>query len=59
MSAPVPLLVWPEHFPPESRWDRFLMGVPVLGPDLSFFRDLEAQQAARTEEVMALWGDER
>ena len=35
------------------------MGVPVLGPDLSFFRNLQRQQAARTEEVMTAWPDER
>ncbi len=31
----------------------------MFGPDLSFFKELEAQQAARTEEVMAAWTDER
>jgi hypothetical protein len=35
------------------------LGVPLLGPDLSFFKELEAQQATRTEEVMAAWTDER
>ena len=35
------------------------MGIPVLGPDLSFFKDLQQQQAARNEEVMAAWSDER
>jgi len=35
------------------------MKVTVLKPDLSFLKDLQRQQAARIEEVMAAWGDER
>ena len=35
------------------------MGIPLLGPDLSFFKELEAQQAARTEQVMSAWNNER
>jgi len=57
-ESPSPLF-WPEHFPPENRWDSFLMGIPALGPDLSFFKDLMQNQADRTEEVMAAWSDER
>jgi hypothetical protein len=59
MKPPASPLVWPEHFPPESWWGRFLICIPLFGPDLSFFRELAAQQAARTEEVMAAWTDER
>lgn len=59
MTSPVSPLVWPEHFPPETRGERFLLGVPLLGPDLSFFKELEAQQAARTAEVLTAWTDER
>ena len=59
MTSPASPLVWPGHFPPESWWGRFLLGTPLLGPDVSFFKKLEAQQAARTEEVMTGWTDER
>jgi len=57
MNAPETPLVWPEHFLKESRWDKFFMGVPRLGPDLSFFKELKAQQAGRTEAVMSTWPD--
>jgi hypothetical protein len=35
------------------------MGLPGLGPDLSFFKELAEQQAARTEETMTAWSDEQ
>jgi hypothetical protein len=59
MNMPASPLVWPEDYPPKNRWDSFFMGFPGLGPDLSFFKGLEEQQAARTEEVMAAWSDEQ
>ncbi len=34
------------------------MCVPVLGPDLSFFKELKAQQARRAEAVMSTWADD-
>jgi len=52
-------LVWLGHFPGQDRRSSFFLGVPVLGPDLSFFTNLQRQQAARTEQVMAAWIDQR
>jgi hypothetical protein len=49
-------LVFPEHFPPKTRWKKFFIGVRWLGPDLSFFKDLKAQQGARRPEMMDAWG---
>jgi hypothetical protein len=49
-------LVFPEHFPPKTRWKKFFIGVRWLGPDLSFFRELKARQAARHPEAMHAWG---
>ena len=49
-------LVFPEHFPPATRWKKFFIGVRWLGPDLSFFKDLKAQQAARSADSMHAWG---
>jgi len=34
----------------------FFLGVRWLGPDLSFFAELESRQAARTPGQMAAWG---
>jgi len=34
-----------------------LIGLPGLGPDISFFRDLRNRQAARIEALMAAWTD--
>ena len=59
MNLPASPLVWPENYPPKGRWDSFFLGFPGLGPDLSFFKELDKQQAARTEEVMAAWSDEQ
>ena len=59
MKPPESPLVWPDSFPPRTQWDRFFIAIPALGPDLSFFKDLEGQQAARTEEVMNAWIDPR
>jgi hypothetical protein len=59
MTSPAAPLVWPEHFPPKTRWDRFFVGIRGLGPDLSFFEDLAAQQAGRTDTLVAAWSDER
>jgi len=58
--APEDALRWPEGFPPESRWKRFFVGVRRLGPDVTFFRKLRDQQAARTPDLMKQWkGDPR
>ncbi len=48
-------LKFPPHFPPSNRWERFFIGVRWLGPDLSFFKDLEATQASRTAACMDAW----
>ncbi len=57
--APDAPLKWPEHFPPTSGWLRFTVGFPGLGPDLSFFKFLNKQQAGRTGAVMTAWHDAR
>jgi hypothetical protein len=49
-------LVFPLHFPPTNRWERFFIGVRWLGPDLSFFKRLKQQQSERTQEQMEVWG---
>ena len=49
-------LQYPPHYPPTDRWKRFFIGVRWLGPDLSFFKQLSAQQKSRTSEVMEHWG---
>ncbi len=48
-------LQYPPHYPPTDRWKKFFIGVRVLGPDLSFFKDLEKQQGVRTQECMKAW----
>jgi hypothetical protein len=48
-------LKFPSHFPSSNRWERFFVGVRWLGPDLSFFKDLKATQAARTADCMEAW----
>jgi hypothetical protein len=50
-------LVWPEDFPPTDPVKKFFYGIRWLGPDISFFKRLQAQQAARTEAQMAAWTD--
>ena len=52
-------LHFPAHFPPTDRWKKFFIGVRWLGPDLSFFKELKALQAARTGERMTEWGGGR
>jgi hypothetical protein len=49
-------LVFPPHFPPTTRWKKFFIGVRWLGPDLSFFKGLRQQQAARAQSQMEVWG---
>ena len=49
-------LQYPNHFPPTTRWKKFFIGVRWLGPDLSFFKDLKTQQAARHRDEMRVWG---
>lgn len=51
-------LQFPPHFPPNDRWGKFFIGVRWLGPDLSFFKELKSQQAARTEDCMQAWHGE-
>jgi hypothetical protein len=48
-------LVWPDHYPPKTRWKRFFIGVRFLGPDLSFFKDFEKRQGRRTASSMEVW----
>jgi hypothetical protein len=52
----VSALIFPHHFPPKTRWKKFFVGLRWLGPDLSFFDELKAQQAARSLDDMCLWG---
>jgi hypothetical protein len=49
-------LVFPAHYPPTDKWKKFFNGVRWLGPDLSFFKTLRAQQAARSADMMQVWG---
>lgn len=49
-------LQYPSHYPPTDRWQRFFIGVRWLGPDLSFFKQLSAQQRFRTSELLGQWG---
>jgi hypothetical protein len=57
-SAVLPLS-FPQHFPPTTRWKKFFIGVRWLGPDLSFFKELKATQAARHPDQMNTWSDAR
>ena len=52
-------LKFPPHFPPTTRWNKFFIGVRWLGPDLSFFKELKATQAARNPDQMKVWSDLR
>jgi hypothetical protein len=49
-------LVFPPHFPPTTRREKFFIGVRWLGPDLSFFKQLKQQQGERTTDQMKVWG---
>src|SRR5574337_1388714 len=49
-------LRYPSHYPPTERWQRFFIGVRWLGPDLSFFKQLEAQQGSRSSRLLDCWG---
>ncbi len=55
-SAPDAPLVFPAHYPPKDTWKKFFNGVRWLGPDLSFFNTLRARQAARSADMMHVWG---
>jgi hypothetical protein len=59
MSKPEDRLVWPDDYPPKGGWKLFFLGIPWLGPDLSFLRSLRDRQARRTEASMNAWHDER
>jgi hypothetical protein len=48
-------LRFPDHFPPTDRWKKFFIGVRWLGPDLSFFKQLKAEQASRPASIMDVW----
>ncbi len=50
-------LSYPEHYPPTDSWKKFFLGVRWLGPDLSFFKRLRAQQASRATEQRNDWGN--
>ena len=52
-------LVFPPHFPPTTRWEKFFIGVRWLGPDLSFCKKLKQQQAERRQVQMEVWGSGR
>ena len=58
MEASKPLR-YPSDFPPTTRWKKFFIGVRWLGPDLSFFKELKATQAARRPDAMQAWSNER
>ncbi len=49
-------LKYPSHYPPTDRWQRFFIGVRWLGPDLSFFKQLSAQQRSRSSRLLDSWG---
>ncbi|NYF22368.1 hypothetical protein HDC36_003844 [Xanthomonas sp. JAI131] len=53
---PASPLRYPPGYPPTGRRERFFIGVRWLGPDLSFFGRLSAQQKARSVDLMELWG---
>jgi len=56
MSLPSEPLRYPTHYPPTTRWKKFFIGVRWLGPDLSFFKPLHAQQKNRTADLLGTWG---
>lgn len=56
MPGPSDPLKFPPHFPPTDPWKKFFIGVRWLGPDLSFFKALKSQQAARDASQMSAWG---
>jgi len=56
MGNPAEPLKFPNHYPPTDKWKKFFIGVRWLGPDLSFFKDLETLQASRSIEQMNVWG---
>lgn len=55
MSPDKPLQ-YPPHYPPTDRWQKFFIGVRWLGPDLSFFKELAAQQRSRSADLLNSWG---
>lgn len=55
-SDPAAPLRYPPGYPPTGARERFFIGVRWLGPDLSFFGRLYAQQKARSAELLNLWG---
>lgn len=55
MKKPSDALQYPPHYPPTNRWKKFFIGVRLLGPDLSFFKDLKIQQGGRTLQSMNVW----
>jgi hypothetical protein len=59
MKNPNEPLEYPLHYPPTDRWKKFFIGVRWLGPDLSFFKELELQQGARTLDCMNGWEADR
>jgi len=48
-------LAWPEELRHPSTIQRFLMGVPFLGPDRCAYRTLRKQVASRPQECLTLW----
>lgn len=53
---PAAPLRYPPGYPPSGGRARFFIGVRWLGPDLSFFARLSAQQRARRAALLDLWG---
>lgn len=53
---PAAPLRYPPGYPPTGGRARFFIGVRWLGPDLSFFGRLGAQQKARSAALLDLWG---
>ena len=56
MSGNAKPLKFPAHYPPTNKWKKFFIGVRWLGPDLSFFKELETQQGNRSKDLMREWG---
>jgi hypothetical protein len=56
-ESPNAPLIFPAHYPPKDKWKKFFNGVHWLGPDLSFFKALRAQQAARSADMMQVWAE--
>jgi hypothetical protein len=59
MKSPNEPLEYPAHYLSTDRWKKFFIGIRGLGPDLSFFRGLKEQQAARSADCMLAWSTDQ